>query len=816
MTAPNPQLELAFDFVRHTHKNLYLTGKAGSGKTTFLHRVKAEVSKRMAVVAPTGVAAINAGGMTIHSLFQLPFGVFIPGSSRAGQEGQHRFSRKKMNILRSLELLVIDEISMVRADLLDAIDDVLRRIRHSSRPFGGVQLLMIGDLHQLPPVAKPNEWSLLSPHYETPYFFSSQAIQRTDYQSIELKHIYRQSDPAFVSLLNQVRDNCVDAAALRTLNSRYVPDFKPSMADAYITLTATNAVANQINSRNLQLLPGEKHRFRAQIKGEFPESSWPTEECLEFKKDAQVMFIKNDLQQERRYFNGKIGHIKELTNDSIIVRCPGEEIDIEVVPDEWQNVRYSFNEESKQIEEQILGTFTQYPIRLAWAITIHKSQGLTFDRAIIDAQAAFASGQVYVALSRCKTFEGIVLRSPILSSSVKTDPLVVSFTQAAEDNTPTQSQLTDARREFQMSAIKDLFEFRGIQIQLNQLLSRWAQHASSLPTPSEEQLQAAAAVIRSELLAVADKFAPQLVDYLGQPEMPESNEALQTRICKASGYFVEKITLILESISSVAIDSDNQQVSSAITDKMNGLRLALSVKQCCFAGCRNGFSTDEFHRNRINAELDFLKTQASRSFKKVVVPRDISYPELYRQLFDWREQTAEQNGKSPNDVLPRATLRELVLQLPASTNQLRNVSGIGKTRLRQYGDDIIKLIENFCIEKQVPQNDGPAAQVQSKTSETKRVSFDMFRDGKGIDAIAAERGLVRSTIEGHLAHFVLLGELSIGEVLDNQTIDEIQQFLLEHPSATASEAKSHFGEKYGYGEFKLVMSHAQSLAPPNP
>jgi ATP-dependent exoDNAse (exonuclease V) alpha subunit len=398
----NPQFDLAFEYVRNTGKNIFLTGKAGTGKTTFLHQVKEGSSKRTVITAPTGVAAINAGGMTLHSFFQLPMGLYLPNTSREANN-QRRFSRDKIQLLRTLDLLVIDEISMVRADLLDAVDDVLRRYRDDARAFGGVQLLMIGDLHQLPPVVKQEDWELLRPHYVTPYFFGSLALQRTDMVAIELKHIFRQSDRRFIDLLDKVRNNQIDAPVLETLNSRYIPGFKPGVKEPYITLTSHNASSYDLNAQRLEALPERSRTFKAKIVGDFPETSYPTEETLEFKKGAQVMFVRNDLSPEKRYFNGKIGKIIRLAGDEIFVRCKDERDDIAVTPIEWQNIKYSIDEETKEIKENVLGTFTQYPLKLAWSITIHKSQGLTFDRVIIDARSAFAHGQVYVALSRCRS-----------------------------------------------------------------------------------------------------------------------------------------------------------------------------------------------------------------------------------------------------------------------------------------------------------------------------------------------------------------------------------------------------------------------------
>ncbi|HUG67054.1 MAG TPA: HRDC domain-containing protein [Pirellulaceae bacterium] len=700
----NPQLELAFEYVRNTDKSLFLTGKAGSGKTTFLHQIKADGRKRLAVVAPTGVAAINAGGMTIHSLFQLPFGIHLPGVPRSESSQQRHFSSQKIRLIRSLDLLVIDEISMVRADLLDAIDDVLRRYRDHRRPFGGVQLLMIGDLHQLPPVVKQEDWDVLRGFYDTPYFFGSRALEQTDYISIELKHIYRQSDPEFIALLNKVRDNCLDEQSLRKLNSRFVANFRPPSNDAYITLTATNAAAHEINAGNLNQLSTPRHVFQACVVGEFPPSSYPTEETLEFKKGAQVMFIKNDLPPERRYFNGKIGRITHIDEDLIFVRCPGDATDIAVAQDEWQNVKYSLNEETKQIDEQILGTFTQYPLKLAWAITIHKSQGLTFERAIVDAQAAFAYGQVYVALSRCKSFEGIVLRSRISDSSVKTDPVVQTFSQDAERLAPSESQLQQAKREFQASLLQELFRFDSIENGLEELHSTYTQHAKTLPPLAVDQVQSLAQRARTQLFDIAGKFAPQLAEYLGQDTMPEANEALQVRVQGASKYFTEKIAGLLQDASELSAVADNQTVGAALASQLRSLQLALFVKRACFAACGGGFATEIYNRATVNSELDFAKAVPASSRTPLVIPKGVPHPTLYRHLLEWREQTSQRNGRPPGEILPNASLRELVTHLPTDAAHLLQIGGIGKARLRRYGKEISELIQKYCAEQQLSEN----------------------------------------------------------------------------------------------------------------
>ena len=441
------EAKLALQIVETTGSNLFLTGKAGTGKTTFLRELKRTTSKRNVVLAPTGIAAINAEGVTIHSFFQLPFAPFVPDTSVL-QSGRFKFSKQKIKIMRSLDLIVIDEISMVRADLLDAVDSVWRHYRRNDRPFGGVQLLLIGDLGQLAPVAKDEEWTLLSRYYETPYFFSSRALRQTDYSVVELTHVYRQSDRQFVELLNRVRDNHADAEVLRQLNSRYVPDFQPREEEGYIRLTTHNAMAQQINSAELDKLPGETFTFRAEVEGKFPELSFPTDEVLELKKDAQVMFVKNDSSPEKRYYNGMIGRITAISSKGFCVRPKDSNELIEVDQEEWENNRYELDETTKEIKEVREGLFRQYPVKTAWAITIHKSQGLTFEKATIDfGSGTFAGGQAYVALSRCRSLEGMTLCQPVTHTQVFVRPEVTQFASHFNDEGALQTAKADIEYE---------------------------------------------------------------------------------------------------------------------------------------------------------------------------------------------------------------------------------------------------------------------------------------------------------------------------------------------------------------------------------
>ena len=459
----NPELQLAWQFIENTGTHLFLTGKAGTGKTTFLKRLREHTPKRMVVLAPTGIAAINAGGVTIHSFFQLSFAPFVPETTFNSAQMHYRFSKEKRNIIRSMDLLVIDEISMVRADLLDAVDAALRRYRDREKPFGGVQLLMIGDLQQLAPVVKDSEWELLKNHYETPYFFASRALRETVYMTIELKKVYRQSDTFFLSLLNKIRENKADDEVLNELNRRYQPGFHPRKEEGYIRLTTHNYQAQQVNDRELASLSGKAYHFRAEIEGDFPEYSYPADELLTIKEGAQIMFLKNDPSSEKRYYNGMIGEVVTVNDAGIIVRGKGNKSEFQLLPEEWGNYKYVLNEETKEITEVIEGTFRQYPIRLAWAITIHKSQGLTFERAIIDARNSFAHGQTYVALSRCTSLEGLVLKSKISSRDIFIRKEIVEFSQIFNNQALIEKSLKESEAELQYGRAAQGFRLGNMQ-----------------------------------------------------------------------------------------------------------------------------------------------------------------------------------------------------------------------------------------------------------------------------------------------------------------------------------------------------------------
>ena len=811
----NPQLELAFDYVRYTNKNIFLTGKAGTGKTTFLHRIKAELSKRMAVVAPTGVAAINAGGVTIHSLFQLPFGPFLPENQDPTR--QRKFTREKIRLIQSLDLLVIDEISMVRADLLDGIDDVLRRYKDHFKPFGGIQLLMIGDLHQLPPVVKDDEWNLLRAHYDTAYFFGSKALRQTQPVAIELKHIYRQADATFIDLLNKVRDNKIDEQVLTTLNSRYIPDFQPLDSDPYITLSSHNASAQEINQTKLLSIYGDIHTFEARIEGDFPPFSYPTEQSLEFKIDAQVMFVKNDSSREKLFYNGKIGKITKIEDDLIYVKCPTDTNEIAVSKAEWKNVKYALNENTKEVEEDIIGSFVQFPLKLAWAITIHKSQGLTFERAIIDANAAFAHGQVYVALSRCKSFEGIVLKSKIATSSVKTDTVVKNYSENVDRNAPDAANLRQSKIEFQQNLIHELFDFRTIKKNgeyLNRLL---LENENIVNKDAIRAFQTIKLAAETEIYTLGEKFMPQIQGYFMLQNMPEENEALLARLQKAGEYFEDKLTnTFFNQVKNIGIISDNKAVEKSINEAMDSLLKTIFIKNACFAVAKKGFSTNDYVRAKANGELDYVAQKvATRENTKVFTPTDIKYPALYVRLRNWRDNTAAENDAEQYMILPSRALMDLVEYLPTSLAELASIKGIGVVKVRQFGADIVKIITQFCEEQGIVKAQlsiaDPKPEKKLSKTDTKKVSLDFYKEGKTIEDIATERSLTVKTIEDHLAHFIPTGEFDIFSYIDKKDVDTLEEFYKKAESQSSTEAKVFFGEQYSYNQIKMVLTYLKTL-----
>lgn len=805
----NPRLKLAYDFVQFTGMNIFLTGKAGTGKTTFLHNLKNVSHKRLVVVAPTGVAAINAAGVTIHSFFQLPFGPQIPGAESVSMESKiRRFNKEKINIIRSMDLLVIDEISMVRADLLDGIDGTLRRFRNRNLPFGGVQLLMIGDLQQLAPVVKDDEWDLLRTYYDTAFFFSSKALQKTQFVSIELLHVYRQSDERFINLLNKVRDNKIDSSVIEALNARYDPEFNSDEA-GYIILTTHNAKAKHINDSRLDSINQKAHNFRATITGLFPEYNYPTDFDLVLKIGAQVMFVKNDPNPEKQYYNGKIGTIKNITKKVITVECKGDDEAIEVGEVFWEKMKYSLDDESKEIKETIEGTFVQFPLKLAWAITIHKSQGLTFENAVIDAQAAFAHGQVYVALSRCKTLEGLVLSSPILQHSVKHNNTIAGFTKEIEANQPDENALETSKKLFQQQLLIDLFDFTTIKNHVLYAIKLFQDNYTSLQNNPVDLFTDMSNKLASEVISVSGSFVKQLQSLISENYDVHNNERLQDRVKKASEYFSEKISELLESvIYSTDIETDNKVVKKSIKGVVDNIQQEFLFKTKSLKACTSGFLVDNYLKARALASIEEPKKNPKKKISESI-DTGKNHQELYRILKAWRDAKADELNWQVYRVITLRTMNEICDKLPSSPEALKQIKGMGKVKMQVFSDELLDIINDYRGEYKVTSTFEAESSPPPKSPkiDTKKISFDLWKSGKSVEEIANERGFIISTIEGHLAHYVGLGELPIEELVNASKVNLIIDYQLKNNSNSLKEIKEGLKNKVSYSELRFVKEH---------
>ncbi len=822
----NPQLKLAYDFIENTGTSVFLTGRAGTGKTTFLRYIRNHSFKRSVVVAPTGVAAINAGGVTIHSFFQLPFGPILPEHAAPGQhqEAEKRFlklNKEKINIIRSLDLLIIDEVSMVRADLLDGIDKVLRRYRQRNLPFGGVQMLLIGDLQQLPPVVKEEEKELLAPWYSTFFFFGSLALRETQYISIELKHIYRQTDHEFIGLLNKVRDNQLDNHVLAMLNQRFRPNVSELQNQGYVTLTTHNQQAREINIRRLEELKKTKRHFTASIEGEFPESAYPTEHNLALKTGAQVMFVKNDPSPEKQFYNGKTGKIAGMDDDIIYVECPEDKDNIAVSRLTWENNRYALDPDTKEIKENTIGSFTQFPLKLAWAITIHKSQGLTFEKAIVDANAAFAHGQVYVALSRCKTLEGLVLSSQISRQSIRNDNSIKDFTQNIEQNPPNEGVLNQARLQFQYDLLEDLFNFSPLRYRLNYLRKAAGDNPGSVDAGLLPLLNEADRFLQKELMEIASKFMVEINKHVGRQKDIENNALLQERVSKACDYFLPKIENRFETlINNLDLDVDNRQLRKSLTEAHQRLITELTVKKACMEACRQGFKTTLYLEKKDKAAIEPDSKSGGRKVKAVSESDTSQHPELMKAIRAWRDNVAEQTNKPIFAILPKKSMITITNTLPATKKALQAIHGMGKVKVAEYGDDIISLVMDYCTNNDIT----PAWEIElpgeSKAKKplkrpTAEISLELFEQGKSVAEVAAERSLAVSTIEGHLATYVKSGQIPVGKLVDIQKTEPVIEFLKsKNGEATLSETKNAMGENFSWAEIRLIFAHYQFMTQP--
>jgi hypothetical protein len=739
----NPVFELAVKFVNQTSRSVFLTGKAGTGKTTFLKFIRENSFKKIAVTAPTGVAAINAGGTTLHSFFQLPFGPFLPAlqpteapSSPALHRGSTdnpgysdpnslfrniRFNAAKRELLQELELLIIDEISMVRADTLDAIDTILRHFRQQPLlPFGGLQLLFIGDLYQLPPVVPKPEWELLKHHYSSEYFFDAKVIGQSPPVCLELKKIYRQNEARFIHLLNNIRNNCPTPDDLDALFDHYEPDFTPSKNENYITLTSHNSMAEQINRQELNQLRGRTQTYEASVTGEFNDKAYPAEKSLSLKEGAQIMLIKNDKGETRRYYNGKIGTIKHLTADKITIHFPDEPDELVLEKEIWKNIRYNYDKVKDRVEEEELGSFSQYPIRLAWAITIHKSQGLTFEKAVIDAGDSFAPGQVYVALSRLTSLNGLVLRSRITPFSIRTDPRVVAFTENSLPDDFVKLSLEQEQLAFIGGSLLRAFDWSRLTEQLQDHFDGFARRQfpgkSAAIALAKEWLDNT--VVQQE---TAQKFTRQLEQLLPEAEV-DSFQRLQQRTEAAATWFIRLL---------------DDQLLSPLQKHISETKIKQKTKKYL-------------------QDLHMLKLVCARKRLQI----------------------------------------EDALQLVAGLQK-----GVGAARL------LSSLEEHRKNRESIQPAIGETPPLRPQKGNTHRISLQLYKEGITVAEIATRRGLTATTVESHLASFIPTGEIDVRDLVPEHKIAPILAAIRETGGSTLGPLKSRLGTDFSFGEIRAVLSH---------
>lgn len=746
--------EIVKNFINQTKQSIFLTGKAGTGKTTLLKEIIETTHKQTVVVAPTGIAALNAGGVTIHSMFQLPFGSFIPDfgefqtvSDRYKIETKDSLMRhfhmnkNRISLLKNLELLVIDEVSMLRADLLDAIDWVLRNIRKKNQAFGGVQVLFIGDLLQLPPIVKNEEWSVLSKYYRGIFFFNSQVLTQNPPVYVELDKIYRQDDQDFIQILNNLRNNKISTQDTEILNRQLNPAFDSRENFGFITLTTHNYKADQINKQELEHLTTKSQIYPAEIAGDFPPHLYPLEPNLELKVGAQVMFIKNDISAEKLFFNGKMGVVKALYQKEIFIEFPEEKTTIEVDKYEWENIRYTVDPNTKEIKEETIGTFVQYPLKLAWAITVHKSQGLTFEKAILDVSAAFAPGQAYVALSRLRSLKGLVLLKPFVISSMRSDQNVIDYALNKYTEEKLLSSLTSETKKY-------LFDELNLTFDFNNLISKWRIHATSY----------VASGVKSEKFKHLDWATHQAkkLENLGEPSKkfvhqierifthPEFNLVyLKERIDAAYDYFYKSIDEVLVST----------------LKKMEEIKRKPKIKAFF----------DEL------IELDELQTDTILCLKKIrlILEAIVDGKSIQKNII-WNDEMK----------LYKITKLAVIRQEARQNRSLLDVD------IEDDEDEILIPIKK-----------------EKKKKETKIPSVDitleLLEAGKSISEIAKERILSESTIYSHAGQLLKAEKLEIHQLLKEEKIKELEEVFKDFNGESVTPLKEKYGDKFSWDELRL-------------
>ena len=737
--------EYILTLVNQTNRNIFLTGKAGTGKTTLLHKIINTCYKNTVVVAPTGIAALNAGGVTIHSMFQLPFASFLPTLSNPPIVNEflrfeNRFSlrkhfqmhKNKQQVIRNMELLIVDEVSMLRADVLDAMDYMLQFIRKDKRPFGGVQVLFIGDLLQLPPVVKQEEWEVLKHYYKGMYFFQSEVITQNPLLYVELETIYRQTDKLFISILNHLRENQLTSEDIKQLEKYVQPDFPKKHLKDYITLTTHNAKADAMNQREMSKLTSPLFSYEADIVDDFPEYLYPIEKVIQLKEGARVMFIKNDISGEHLFFNGKMGTVVSLSEGEITVKLDGGRV-INVERYEWENVRYKLNETTKDIEEERLGSFTQYPLRLAWAITIHKSQGLTFEKAILDLASVFASGQAYVAFSRLRSLDGLILLSSVSANGINNNGEVIGYAENKASEKEVQTACYTGKTEFLQENILNTFQW-------NTLLEEWVLHRNSysgeIGNKNLYKDWASQQLVRvQELVTVSEKFIKQLKTlFYNATDVQHIFE----RVAKGITYFTPLLEQLWYEVLLVEGKIANQK----------------KVKQ---------FFT----------ELKEL---------------DNSLSETLKQLFRLEQmvQLAQSDQPFDKEKIHSAKLETLYTELTGKIN------------------NILKNEKLFIGEYPLSKDDKPKKEKRS----TYDITLQLWKEGKTVTEIAKERTLSQATIYSHIAKCIEQDKITITEVLPEKTINELNTIFKENEELTTLKSLyEKTEERYSWDELRLFRAY---------
>ena len=686
--------DFAKDIILNTDTTLFVTGRAGTGKTTLLRYVAESSQKNTVVVAPTGIAAINAGGVTIHSFFKLPFAPFIPSVIEAkkliaGQKMRAEFR----SVIRSVDMIIIDEVSMLRADILDAIDVVLRHYRNSKLPFGGVQMVFFGDMYQLPPVCVNDEWFILKDYYTTPYFFSAKVFEKQEFVCLELDKIFRQRDEDFVEILNQVRNNNISKENFNRLNDRYNPDFDLENNPDFVVLTTHNAVSDDINESRLIDIDSKTFIFDAAIKGDFPEYLYPVEQQIVLKKGARVMFTANDhINPERLYYNGKMGTVVELEDNNVYVTCDGEDDPIQVNYETWENNTFSYNRKENSVDVKTIGTFTQLPLRLAWAITIHKSQGLTFQKVAIDAANSFTSGQVYVALSRCTSLDGIVLLSPINSNSIMVDSRIQRFSKNNFNEDLLPDFVNRKKRDTLCNMLIKLFSFNLLEVSVLDLKGYVTEFRADFSDYTPQMVENILSIVQ-DLSDVGTRFAVQL------RKITNANDfsLLNSRVNDAKKYVLQRLETLEKAMDITNVSTKKKERANKFSKFLNEVNKNLQETLFFLKNLDDDISVEQFYMLRHEFVVEKVNYNVYEEEKEDANEQTVDselIAVIYSKLMAWRNNLAKELDIPSYLIFKKDTIMEMAQKMPDTKDKLLKINGVGKVKAGKYGQECIDIIKS--------------------------------------------------------------------------------------------------------------------------